>query len=59
MEKVKKEGWVNIIRDNIAHEVFPSGELCPTKEDAEKCAFLYDGDDDFTYLDTVKVEWEE
>lgn len=52
--KVKKEGWVNIYRDNSkdcnqswAHAIYP------TKEAARRVGVGRD------YVDSVKVEWEE
>ena len=47
----KKEGWVNVYKVASGHE---SGKIFATKEEAIKNK--YDG---LTYIDTVKILWDE
>ena len=48
--KVKREGWVNIYRDNNTTYI---GDVYPNEKDAKEYK------DDDLYITTTKIEWEE
>lgn len=52
MAAVKKEGWINVY-SNGERACTHSADIHLSKEDALKCHFPD------TYVDTVKIEWEE
>lgn len=52
MASVKKEGWINVY-SNGERACTHSADIHLSKEDALKCHFPD------TYVDTVKIEWEE
>jgi hypothetical protein len=56
MDLVKREGWVNIIRDKSTGALLTGAWVFGSKELAE-AAIDYKGL--ITYIATVKVEWEE
>ena len=49
-ESVKKEGWVNIYRDNNTTYI---GDVYPNEKDAKEYK------DDDLYITTIKIAWEE
>ena len=49
-EPVKKEGWVNIYRDNNTTYI---GDVYPNEKDAKEYK------DDDLYITTIKIAWEE